>query len=345
MSKDKNAEAVEMLKKVIALLGAASEADDVVDFPPLQKINKMDEDSLKKLAEKVGIENFDDREKTELRELLGTIASISAGETDDLDKDDVKTLTEALGLEVSKKKDENLALIQEYLGLNEKDAAAEEESEEKDEESEEEESEDEEKEEESEEEEEESEEEESEEEEEEEEEKPAKKGKKAKDEDEDEDEEEEEEKSEEEEEESEEEEEKDEEESEEEESEEAEEEEEEVEEVDAAAVAAKAKLPKDAIMQKHLDAYNKIAGKEKIKGKDLKASYRSLLERCVGDNGELAEWGTAYVKDGSGWCCGLEMEDAKKPKGEKRDLGKCKVTGKVFAYEADDEQFVALDDE
>jgi hypothetical protein len=116
--------------------------------------------------------------------------------------------------------------------------------------------------------------------------------------------------------------------------------------VDRDAVAAEfKKFPDLATMEKQLTAYNAKAGEEiTFKPKNLasvKEAYRSLVAQMVDTVSEVTAWGTPYIRDGAGWCCGLILEDVK-VKGEKRDVGKCQVTGKQYAFNEDDSTFVEI---
>lgn len=88
-----------------------------------------------------------------------------------------------------------------------------------------------------------------------------------------------------------------------------------------------------ATQKKRLDAFNKVAKKKLKKYTDLEAALTD-------DEGNVAEWGAAYVKNEEGYCCGMPIEETK-IKGEKRQTGKCAVTGKAFVVNKKG-QFVPL---
>jgi len=117
--------------------------------------------------------------------------------------------------------------------------------------------------------------------------------------------------------------------------------------VDREAVAAKVKkFPDDKTMLAQLTAYNakaetKIAVNPKL-AKTIKPAYLKLLAELVSSSEEVSAWGVAYVRDSAGWCCGLPLADAPKPKGEKRDCGKCVVTGALFAFDEEKSEFIKL---
>lgn len=101
------------------------------------------------------------------------------------------------------------------------------------------------------------------------------------------------------------------------------------EEVDFAAVAAKAKLPKEAIMATRLKAHNEAGGEINVKKLGTEKAYRKLIELMVTNKGEVAEWGTPYVQGGNALCCGLEMGEVKVKKGEGQ-RAQCAVTEAQF---------------
>lgn len=303
LSDHTNEALLEELTKRLGATAAAGE-DGVEEFPSPDAIDEMESEGLHELCEKIDLE-YEDVEDDDLKTHLKILHAIGSDDTDDLDADEVKALCLALGMKPSGKIAKNIEAIKAYL---DKSDGAEETEEAEAEDTEEEAAE-------------ETEEEEVEESDEDEEEKPKKKKKKA-----DDDEDAEEEDAEEE----------DAEETEEEEaSDEEESEEEETEEVDTAAVVKKSgKYPGEADMKKRLDAFNKVA-KKKLDAKKLggvKKAYAKLLELMVDHAGEIAKWGTPYIREDTGWCCGLEMPDAKF-KGDKTEYGKCAVTGKYYSLD------------
>lgn len=124
-------------------------------------------------------------------------------------------------------------------------------------------------------------------------------------------------------------------------------EEEESDEIDYAKIAKKAKVPKESIMTKRLEAFNEAAEEDdqiEIDEDDVEASYRKLLERCIDHEGNVIEWGTPYIAKGAGWCCGIELEVVKIKGKKESNRGKCLVTDKVFDLN-DENEFEEVEDE
>lgn len=117
--------------------------------------------------------------------------------------------------------------------------------------------------------------------------------------------------------------------------------------VDREAIAEKFDdFPKDKVMQSRLDEYNEAADEAdeiEIKKGKLQEAYTELVAKLVNHEGEVAEWGEAYIADGNGMCCGLPLESVKLPKGSKATRGKCAVTGTVFELDKDND-FVEVKD-
>jgi hypothetical protein len=117
--------------------------------------------------------------------------------------------------------------------------------------------------------------------------------------------------------------------------------------VDPAAIAKKSKVPKTAIMLKRLNAFNEAAGKKAIEIEDeddeeaVEKAYRKLLVRLVDHEGNIAEWGTPYIKDDEHYCAGLPLEEAK-VKGHKM-AGLCQVTGTTFTI-SDENEYTEVED-
>jgi len=303
-------QAIEALKHLNEYVNGASADEAVkVTIPSPKEVSKMKSVALDALAESLGIVEVDD-----LKAVLTTIANVAADE--EVDADDLSSALTALELTPGKKEAANLAALKKYLSELEvpaedaaedsEDEATEEADETVEEDAEEEVAED-------------AEEEDAEEEEEEDadEEVKGKNKKKKSDEDEDE------------------------------ETEEAEAEETEDEEVSPAVVkAVKAASPAD--MLKRLTAFNKAAGKKNqivFDKKTISEGYTKLTSLLVDTDGKVAKWGTAYVKDESGFCCGLEMDEVtvKPKKGETAPTrGKCKVTEVEFDFDADDSTFTEV---
>ncbi len=317
----------ELLAELTKRLGAAAGGEST-EFPSAEKIEEMSSDELDELCTTIGIE-VDDLDDDAKKALLTTIHHVGA-DAEDIDPKDIKTLMTALGLTYVKGEAEaNMTAIKDYLNAEDDDADAEESDDDADEEASEEEADEESADE-------EDTDEEASEDEDEEEEAPAKKKKsKSKADDDDEDAEEEEAASD------------DEDEDEEESDEEASDEdaEEAPEEVDTAAVVkSKGKYPKDEkVMQKRLDAFNKIAGDAKINVKKLgvKKAYAALLELLVDHEGNIADWEAPYIRENAGWCCGVPMKDVKL-KGDKTEYGRCLLTQKLYSLD-DENNFVEKD--
>ncbi len=91
-----------------------------------------------------------------------------------------------------------------------------------------------------------------------------------------------------------------------------------------------------------LNAYNEVADEaiefDASSSKAVKSAYAKLEKLLKNDDGELIEWGVPYIKDGSGFCCGLELDEVK-VKGVSDALGKCLVTDKTFKYDSDTDTF------
>jgi hypothetical protein len=107
---------------------------------------------------------------------------------------------------------------------------------------------------------------------------------------------------------------------------------------DYAAIAKKAKMPDKATIKKHIEAYNKVA-KKKLSVDEK--GYRILLEKLVGDDGKVHEWGKPYMKSDEGYCCGLVMKDIDVEEGE-NPAGQCLVTKAKFEFDADKGKFKPL---
>lgn len=84
--------------------------------------------------------------------------------------------------------------------------------------------------------------------------------------------------------------------------------------------------PDDDEKAERVAAYNKAA--KKAKAKPVK-TYADLEKLMVGDDEEQAKWGSAYVKNGEGYCCGLPLADVEDADAE-RPVGQCLVTDAQF---------------
>ena len=96
---------VAALEEKIAALGGESDeaAEDAVSLPTAKEIAKLsDKGQITKLAAQLGIETEGVKVAT-LKALLVTAANIIAGETDDIDEDDLNALAEACGITPSPK--------------------------------------------------------------------------------------------------------------------------------------------------------------------------------------------------------------------------------------------------
>lgn len=107
--------------------------------------------------------------------------------------------------------------------------------------------------------------------------------------------------------------------------------------VDRADIAKSADLPDVATMKEQLEAFNEAADEDdqiEIEPNKTKAAYRKLLELLVDSEGDIAEWGEPYIRNGEVCCCGLGL-DEHTIKGKKGQFGKCKVSEKVFEVDED----------
>lgn len=94
--------------------------------------------------------------------------------------------------------------------------------------------------------------------------------------------------------------------------------------------------PKESLMVKRLTAFNEAADEPiNVKKLGTEAAYDKLLELLVNADGEIAEWGSPYVREETAHCCGQQMEDTKF-KGDKTEYVKCLVTDKVYSFDGED---------
>lgn len=117
--------------------------------------------------------------------------------------------------------------------------------------------------------------------------------------------------------------------------------------VDRAALAKALKvIPKDA--EARLKAFNDAApeGSEieykKGDAKSIAAAYRTLYAELIDGEGNPADWGTVYVRNGSGWSCGLPLDEHPAPKKGPmagRTFAKCPITGSVYVLSEDGSAF------
>jgi hypothetical protein len=284
MAKDKNSEALELAQKLVKVLKGASEKESV-KMPEPDDVADLSKEAVAQIAEGFGISTEDGPKA--LRSLIKTASQIVAGETDDLEDDEVTALCEATGVTPKKKQAQTITALSEYFDAakdtedGDSSSSEEEEDEEaeakpskksskKDEDEEEEENEDEEA-----------------------EAKPSKKSsKKDKDEEEDEDGEEE-----------------------------------------VKPKKAKGEVVDEKEQAKRVKAFNKVADEEV-------EDYDALKELLTDDDGKVAKWGEAYVKDEEGYCCGLPLQEAKL---NKEDVGKCQITGKFFKQDDDTAELVEVE--
>jgi hypothetical protein len=122
--------------------------------------------------------------------------------------------------------------------------------------------------------------------------------------------------------------------------EEAEEEAEEEEAEEADPVAEFKKFPADADIKKRIAAYNTIAKKKIVVGKNLKASYRELLKFLVDDDQKIALWGKPYIRNEEAFCCGHPTKEVT-IKGHEQ-AGRCQITKVVWSFDADNNKFVEV---
>lgn len=83
--------------------------------------------------------------------------------------------------------------------------------------------------------------------------------------------------------------------------------------------------PDEKEQAKRVKAFNKVA-KKKVK------DYAALKKLLVDNDGDDAEWAEPYVKGEEAFCCGLPLATIKK---DGKKLGKCQVTGKLFKQDKD----------
>lgn len=117
--------------------------------------------------------------------------------------------------------------------------------------------------------------------------------------------------------------------------------------VDRAALAKALKvIPKDA--EARLKAFNDAApeGSEieykKGDAKSIAAAYRTLYAELIDGEGNPADWGTVYVRNGSGWSCGLPLDEHPAPKKGPmagRTFAKCPITDSVYVLSEDGSAF------
>jgi len=117
--------------------------------------------------------------------------------------------------------------------------------------------------------------------------------------------------------------------------------------VDRAALAKALKvIPKDA--EARLKAFNDAApeGSEieykKGDAKSIAAAYRTLYAELIDGEGNPADWGTVYVRNGAGWSCGLPLDEHPAPKKGPmagRTFAKCPITGSVYVLSEDGSAF------
>jgi hypothetical protein len=102
---------------------------------------------------------------------------------------------------------------------------------------------------------------------------------------------------------------------------------------DDATETPEAEGPSDADVKKAIAAYNGAKPKKPLKPNDL-AGMRALL---TDDKDVVHPMGEGYTKDGTAWACGFPLQDLKDKAGNELDYSKCRVTGKYFKYDADEE--------
>jgi hypothetical protein len=311
MSKTNTKQAVELLKKAIALLGEGDGANAAVEMPAVKAVAKLDLAALKAVAASFSIEVDGLKEKA-IRALITTAATVvEEGAEGEYSPEEVASLCSAVGLTVVKKAAANVTALAEYFE-SAKDAEDTDGEEDADEDAEEESDEDEDG----------------------EEAKPVKKGKKPADDDEEEEADEDEEEADDSDDDDEEEESDDDEDEkpakkkkakaaadEDEEEEEADDEEEESDEDESEEEEEEEVSPKE--QAKRVAAYNKA------KPAKLAKTYADVVKALKGN-----KWGEAYAVGEDGYCCGFPLKSAKVGK---TPVGKCVVTGKTFAQNEDGE--------
>lgn len=80
--------------------------------------------------------------------------------------------------------------------------------------------------------------------------------------------------------------------------------------------------PKHA--ERWLAAYNKVNKKKQVE------DWAGLKKLLTDDDGEVAAWGTPYIRKGDIWCCGMPLKDVE---GEDSQ-GECAITGAIFEQDA-----------
>lgn len=90
--------------------------------------------------------------------------------------------------------------------------------------------------------------------------------------------------------------------------------------------------PSDDDLKAAIGDYNKFS-KTKLKPKDIEG-MRALL---TDDKDVVHQMGEGYTKDGAAWACGFPLQDLKDKAGNDLDYSKCRVTGKYFKYDGDEE--------
>jgi hypothetical protein len=285
-------------KKLVALLKQAltllqgEGESEAVAMPEPAAVAKLAVAKLKKLGEQFGIDT-ENMKDSKVKAVMNTAACVVHDELDDLDSDDLKTLCLAVGVQPTKKDAATVTALKEYFDT----AGDTEDGEEAEEEEAEEETEDEE--EETEDEEEASDDEDSsDDDDDDEEEKPKKKKKVADDEDES--------------------------------DEEGEDDDDESGDDDESESSddddeSEGDEDESELTEKQVKLFNKVA-KKKVK------NVKELTKLLTDDEGNVAEWGTPYVKDETAFCCGLPLKDVKKGK---KECGQCQITKKL--YEQDDD--------
>lgn len=84
-------------------------------------------------------------------------------------------------------------------------------------------------------------------------------------------------------------------------------------------------------MLSRLKAFNAVSKKKiEVKKGKTKLAYAKLVELLTDDDGNVAKWGTPYIRQENGWNCGAELTELPEKNGNPR--GKCVITGKTFVF-------------
>lgn len=74
-------------------------------------------------------------------------------------------------------------------------------------------------------------------------------------------------------------------------------------------------------------------------GVEVASDEDELKDLLTDEKEKVAKWGTPYVKDGAGFCCGLPLLDVE----DEENQGKCAVTGTVYEFNSKKRSFAEVD--